>query len=116
MNFDFNGHYLQIGGTVMGTSVTPNCANLFMDRFHLKALVWKRIIMSHGDTFVEYLNSLHESIKFIHESSYTDINFRETTAKFNDNREVIITLICICINTVQHSRAWNLKRDLIDNI
>ena len=34
MNFTFNGdHYLQTGGTAMGTSLAPNYANLFMDRF-----------------------------------------------------------------------------------
>ena len=53
MNFEFNGeHYLQIGGTAMGTSLAPNYAKLFMDRFktraldgyQLKPLVWKRFI------------------------------------------------------------------------
>ena len=39
MSFTFNGyHYLQIGGTAMGTGVAPNYANLFMDRFETKAL------------------------------------------------------------------------------
>ena len=39
MNFSFNGdHYLQTGGTAMGTSLAPNYANLFMDRFETKAL------------------------------------------------------------------------------
>ena len=39
MNFEFNGdHYLQIGGTAMGTALAPNYANLFMDRFETKAL------------------------------------------------------------------------------
>ena len=34
MNFTFNDdHYLQVGGTAMGTGVAPNYANLFMDRF-----------------------------------------------------------------------------------
>ena len=83
MNFEFNGeHYLQIGGTAMETSLAPNYANLFMDRFEtraldgypLKPLVWKRFIddifmvWTHGEEslnhFIEYLNSLHESIKF----------------------------------------------------
>ena len=39
MNFTFNGdHYLQTGGTAMGTSLAPNYANLFMDRFDTKTL------------------------------------------------------------------------------
>ena len=39
MNFTFNDdHYLQVGGTAMGTGVAPNYANLFMDRFETKAL------------------------------------------------------------------------------
>ena len=38
MNFTFNGdHYLQAGGMAMGTSVAPNYANLFMDKFETKA-------------------------------------------------------------------------------
>ena len=39
MNFNFNvDHYLQTGGTAMGTAAAPNYANLFMDRFETKAL------------------------------------------------------------------------------
>ena len=38
-NFQFNGeHYLQIGGTAMGTKVTPSYANLFMARLEEKLL------------------------------------------------------------------------------
>ena len=111
MNFEFNGeHYQQIGGTAMGTSLAPNYANLFMDRFEtraldgypLKPLVWKRFIddifmvWTHGEEslnhFIEYLNSLHESIKFTHEFSYSEINFLDTTVKFNEHRELITTL------------------------
>ena len=111
MNFEFNGeHYLQRGGTAMDTSLATNYANLFMDRFEthalagypLKPLVWKRfiddifMIWTHGEDslnhFIEYLNSLHESIKFTHEFSLTDINFLDTTVKFNSNRELITTL------------------------
>ena len=53
MNFEFNGeHFLQTSGTAIGTSVAPNYANLFMDRFetkalegyHLKPLTWLRFI------------------------------------------------------------------------
>ena len=111
MNFEFNGeHYLQTGGTAMGTSVAPNYANLFMDRFetkalegyHLKPLTWLRfiddifMIWTHGEDslkeFITYLNSLHHSIKFTHEFSRTSINFLDTTVKFGENRELITTL------------------------
>ena len=51
MYFEFNGEfYLQTGGTAMGTSLAPNYANLFMDKFETKALanyplkplIWKK--------------------------------------------------------------------------
>ena len=39
MNFTFNEHhYLQTGGTAMGTALAPNYAKLVMDRFETKAL------------------------------------------------------------------------------
>ena len=82
MNFTFNEeHYLQVGGTAMGTAVAPNYANLFMDRFetkalekwHLKPLLWLRfiddifMIWTHGrdelNKFINYLNSIHPKIK-----------------------------------------------------
>ena len=88
MYFEFNGdYYLQTGGTAMGTSLAPNYANLFMDKFEttalanypLKPLIWKRFIndifmvWTHGENqlhkFVEYLNGIHQTIKFIHEAS-----------------------------------------------
>ena len=95
MNFTFNGdHYLQTGGTAMGTSLAPNYANLFMDRFETKALAgfpqkpltWKRfiddifLVWTHGEkslkNFIDYLNSLHDTIKFTHEMSYTNIDLQ----------------------------------------
>ena len=111
MNFEFNGeHFLQTGGTAMGTSLAPNYANLFMDRFetralegfHLKPLIWLRfiddifMIWTHGESslseFIHYMNSLHRTIKFTHVYSSTSINFLDTTVKFNGNRELITTL------------------------
>ena len=53
MYFEFNGdHYLQVGGTAMGTALAPNYANIFMDMFEtralenypLKPLLWIRFI------------------------------------------------------------------------
>ena len=111
MSFSFNGdHYLQTGGTAMGTATAPNYANLFMDRFETKALanwplkpmIWMRfiddifMIWTHGedklDEFITYLNSIHPTIKFTHESSITQINFLDTTVKINDSRNLYTTL------------------------
>ena len=93
-NFTFNeDHYLQTGGTAMGTALAPNYANLFMGRFETKALdgwplkptLWLRfiddifMIWPHGrdelDNFIKYLNSIHEKIKFTSEVSKNEINF-----------------------------------------
>ena len=108
MSFSFNGD--QTGGTAMGTATAPNYANLFMDRFETKALanwplkplIWLRfiddifMIWTHGedklDEFITYLNSIHPTIKFTHESSTTQINFLDTTVKINDNRNLYATL------------------------
>ncbi len=41
-NFEFNGeHYLQIGGTAMGTKVAPSLANIFMGDFEEKHVYWQ---------------------------------------------------------------------------
>ena len=111
MSFTFNrDHYLQTGGTAMGTSLAPNYANLFMERFETKTLAgfpqkpltWKQFIddcfmvLTHGEEslkkFIDYLNSLHPTIKFTHEMSYTHIDFLDTTVKFDSNRGLITTL------------------------
>ena len=127
MNFTFHGdHYLQTGGTAMDTSVAPNYANLFMDRFEtealagfpLKPLTWKRfiddifMIWTHGEQslkqFIDYLNSLHETIKFTHEMSYTQIDFLDTTVKFGPDRGLLTTLYNKLTDTrlyLEHSSA-----------
>ena len=103
----------------MATSVAPNYANLFMDRFetkalegyHLKPLTWLRfiddivMIWTHGETlkeFITYLNSLHQSIQFTHEFSKTSINFLDTLVKLNENRKLITTLYNKPIDTHLH--------------
>ena len=107
MSFNFNGnHYLQTGGTAMATAAAPNYANIFMDRFETKALenwplkplLWLRfiddifMIWTHGEDklqeFITYLNSIHPTIKFTHEFSYTHISFLDTTVKINEKREL----------------------------
>ena len=94
----------------MGTAVAPNYANLLMDRFETKALanwplkplIWLRFIddifmtWTHGEDnlteFITYLNRIHPTIKFTHETSLTQINFLDTTVKVNDRRESYTTL------------------------
>ena len=110
-NFQFdNKHYLQIGGTAMGTKVAPSFANIFMGWFEDKfvytyksqPILWKRYIddifmlWPHGkeslNEFVTYLNQCHNSIKFTAETSTTHVNFLDITATITDNHEIITTL------------------------
>ena len=111
MNFTFNDqHFLQIGGTAMGTALAPNYANLFMDRFETRALkgwdkqplLWLRfiddifMIWNHGqeelDRFIKYINNIHDKIKFTHEASTESINFLDTTVKIDSSRHLYTTL------------------------
>ena len=90
----------------MGTALVPNYANLFMDRFKTgalknwdkKPLIWLRfiddifLIWNHGEAelkkILEYLNNIHDKIKFTHEFSKESINFLDTTVKIDTNREL----------------------------
>ena len=111
LSFTFNGdHYLQVGGTAMGTGMAPKYANLFMDRFETKALkgwdnkplIWLRfiddifMIWTHGmdelQKFISYLNNIHPKIKFTHESSETSINCLDTTVKIDSDRKLYTTV------------------------
>ena len=111
MNFTFNDeHYLQVGGTAMGTGVAPNYANLFVDRFETKdsdgwdkkPLLWLRfiddifMIWIHGldelQKCIKYLNAIHPKIKFNHEHSEKSIDFLDTTVKIDSDRHLYTTL------------------------
>jgi hypothetical protein len=112
-NFDFNGkHYLQVGGTAMGTKVAPSFANIFMADFenrfvytyHPQPRLWLRyiddifMIWDHGrqslNDFIQHLNTCHHSIKFTSEISDTSINFLDTTAKKDPDNKLYTTLYC----------------------
>jgi len=112
-NFDFNGkHYLQVGGTAMGTKVAPSLANLFMAYFEdkfvytypVKPTIWLRyiddifLIWEHGDekfqTFLNHLNTCHQTIKFTSEISYSSVNFLDTTVLIDSSGKLYTTLYC----------------------
>ena len=106
-NFEFNGHhYIQVGGTAMGTKVAPSFANIFMGDFEnkfiythpIKPLLWLRyiddifaIFNEDEDTvkqFVSDINTCHHSIKFTSEISRTHIHFLDTTVHLSETGEV----------------------------
>jgi peptide-methionine (R)-S-oxide reductase len=112
-NFNFNGkHYLQVGGTAMGTRVAPSFANIFMADFeeryvynyHTQPLVWLRyiddifMVWNHNreslDSFLKYLNECHHSIKFTSEISDSQINFLDTTVHIDMERKLYTDLYC----------------------
>ena len=93
-NLTFNDkHYLQILGTAIGTKTAPSYANSFMGKLEadlieqspVKPLTWRRfiddifMIWTEGEerlkTFMEYMNSFHDTIKFTFEWSYTQVSF-----------------------------------------
>jgi peptide-methionine (R)-S-oxide reductase len=112
-NFDFNNkHYLQVGGTAMGTRVAPSFANIFMADFetkwvythHLQPTIWLRyiddifMIWNHNrknlDEFITLLNTCHSSIKFTAEISEKSLPFLDTLVCINTDRKIYTDLYC----------------------
>ena len=96
--FEFdNKFYRQTLGTAIGIKFAPAFANLFMTRLEERLLkesadlnlVWMRFIddvffiWTHGeeklDSFINFLNSSHDTIKFTSEHSSNSINFLDVT-------------------------------------
>ena len=89
--------YHQIQGTAMGTKMAPAYANIFMaeleehllDNYPIKPILWKRYIddilciwpgtQSEVQSFINYLNSAHDTIKFTHECSDNSVDFLDIT-------------------------------------
>ena len=96
--------FLQVRGVAMGTKLAPNFANLFMANleekhvfsYHLQPLQYSRyiddifLIWPHGPetlhSFEEHLNSVHETIKFIFESSTISVNYLNITVSLEAGR------------------------------
>ena len=97
----------------MGTRVAPTYANLFMAHFeesyvynyksNSKPRIWFRFIddiwgifsgnSTSFQSFVEYLNSVHKTIKFTEEFSSEEINFLDVTT-YRSGREILSKLYC----------------------
>ena len=110
-NFEFNGdHYLQVGGTAMGTRLVTSYANLFMSDFKdifvfnqpHQPLWWKRfiddisVLWMHGksllDNFITHLNFIHSTIKFTAHISETSVEYLDTVVRICIDNTIITDL------------------------
>ncbi|XP_048583758.1 uncharacterized protein LOC116608371 [Nematostella vectensis] len=107
-----NKHYLQLRGTAMGTRMAPSYTNLFMASVEHQLLrnnplphsphTWLRfiddifMIWTHDEpsllNFLQYINSIHPTIKFTHEYSPTRINFLDTYIHVTPQHTLISSL------------------------
>ena len=105
--FEFNDRfYRQKLGTAMGTKFAPAYANLFMTRLEErlleaspdKPLIWMRFIddvffiWMHGEeklkSFINHLNSSHETIKFTSEQSRDSISFLDVQVSMREGESL----------------------------
>ena len=110
-NFSFSdNHYLQIHGTTMGTKMAPSYANLFLGYFEANALenapfqphTWLRyiddifMIWTEGPDnlkiFIDYLNNIHSTIKFISSHSFTNVPFLNVSVSLTNDGTVAYLL------------------------
>ena len=76
--------------------------SLLLATWHQHILLWKRFIddiffiftgtFTELQLFQDFMNSFHRTIKFTFESSYTSVNFLDTTAYLNNKRKLFTTL------------------------
>ena len=110
-NFIFEDkHYLQIGGTAMGTKLAPSYANIFMGELESKMLrtapyqpyvylryiddifiIWTGTEMQ-LQAFYNHCNQFHKSIKFTIEYSTEKITFLDTVVHRNNDGKIVFDL------------------------
>ena len=132
--FEFNDRfYRQKLGTAIGTKFAPAYANLFMTRLEErlleaspdKPLVWMRFIddvffiWMHGEerlkSFINHLNSSHETIKFTSEQSRDSISFLDVQVSVREGGVLSTDLFCKPTDTHQylHKKSchpWHTKK------
>ena len=103
--FNFaNLFFLQVHGIAMGTKLAPNYANLFMANLESKSIFthnklpvfYRRYIddiffvWNHDplelDTFIDYLNTIHPTIKFTKSTSTTMITYLDLDIYLKENK------------------------------
>ena len=132
--FEFNDRlYRQKLGTAIGTKFAPACANLLMTRLEErlldasaeKPLVWMRFIddvffiWTHGEeklkSFINHLNTSHETIKFASEQSRDSISFLDVQVSIREGGVLSTDLFCKSTDTHQylHKKSchpWHTKK------
>ena len=108
--FEFdNVIYKQLFGTAMGTVCAPNYANLFLGYLEENTILkssykkWIKTYLRFLDDifmiwqgtrgslkpFLEYINSIHPTIKFTYQCSDTTINFLDTTIYIHPKKRIL---------------------------
>ena len=93
---------LRVHCTAIGTKMAPSYANIFMGKLEadlleqspVKPHTWRRfiddifMIWTEGEerlkTFMEYMNSFHDTIKFTFEWSYTQVSFLDVSVMLDN--------------------------------
>ena len=137
--------FKQIHGTAMGTPMAPTIANLFMGWLERSIISnspmdiaeWKRYIDDiitiwlHGEDklteFMEWLNSLHPTIKFTHSFGRTNVPFLDISLTIDENGQIKTDLFVKktdaamilpfyschprhCVRSIPYSQCLRLRR------
>ena len=131
--FEFEGKvYKQKLGTAIGTKFAPAYANLFMSSLEedmlsswaVKPWIWYRyiddvfFIWTHGEeqlsSFIEYINSYHQTIKFTTEKSRDSVSYLDVSVS-RKGQALETDLYCKSTDTHQYLQKsschpWHVKK------